>query len=372
MVDLFGGRVNKDQNIIVLILFGVCCFIFGHFFSGLVQNNAIIVDEWKDIVIFIGSLCLNIGDTILQLLKACIIPLIIICILYAVVWLDTRTAENVVRYSAIYYLGMILITVGITLALREKLGWNGIAKEEKYGTIKSPGKSCSDILQKRSEGCFPDDIYWISIEPNRNRENAFPVFCDMKSGGFTMAFKVVSGGNRLTSIGKFWKQKLPSHESSLGALNKFKSFTGLYKNRLVDPTNWNKVVSSEVRFVLYKNGLEQLVLKFKCPNCSYIDWFTQLNLVESPWHDITSSTFNYFTIEGRCFRDRCRDFHINHNYDYCPKDDGWLSIGNTIECPWEKRFSGTSFIYSIVGRHQNYNEYNSFSGDSDVLAIFVR
>ncbi|XP_046847042.1 coagulation factor V-like [Xenia sp. Carnegie-2017] len=183
MVDLFGGRVNKDQNIVVLILFGVCCFIFGHFFSGLVQNNPIIVDEWKDIVIFIGSLCLNIGDTILQLLNACIIPLIIICILYAVVLLDTRTAENVVRYSAIYYLGMILITVGIILALREKLGWNGIAKEEQYGTFKSPGKSCNDILQKRSEGCFPDGIYWISIEPNGSRKNAFPVFCDMKSGG---------------------------------------------------------------------------------------------------------------------------------------------------------------------------------------------
>ena len=62
-----------------------------------------------------------------------------------------------------------------------------------------------------------------------------------------MAFKVVSGGNQLTSIGKFWKQKLASHESSLEALNKLKSFAGLYKNRLVDPTNWNKVVSSEVK-----------------------------------------------------------------------------------------------------------------------------
>ncbi|XP_046853421.1 uncharacterized protein LOC124446621 isoform X2 [Xenia sp. Carnegie-2017] len=195
MVDLFGGRVNKDQNIVVLILFGVCCFIIGHFFSSLVQNNPIIVDEWKDIVTFIGSLCLNTGDTILQLLNACIFPLIIICILYAVVSLNTRTTENVVRHSAIYYLGIILITVGIILASREKLGWNGIAKEEQYGTIKSPGKSCNDILQKRSEDCLPNGIYWISNEPNRNRKNAFPVFCDMKSGGNARLFRPQNAPN---------------------------------------------------------------------------------------------------------------------------------------------------------------------------------
>ncbi|XP_046846202.1 uncharacterized protein LOC124439944 [Xenia sp. Carnegie-2017] len=194
----------------------------------------------------------------------------------------------------------------------------------------------------------------------------------MKSGGYTMAFKVVSGGNQLTSIGKFWKQTSPSHESSLEALNKFKSFKGLYKNRIVNPTNWNKVKPSEVCFVLYKDGLEQLVLKFKSEHSSYMNWFTKHNLVQSPWHDITSSTFNYFTIVGPCWSGRCRDFHINHFYGGCHKDDGWLSIGNTIGCAWEKRFSGTSFIYSKVGRHENYNKFSEFSGDSDVFAIFVR
>ena len=38
----------------------------------------------------------------------------------------------------------------------------------KYGTIKSPGKSCFDILMKRSESSLPDGIYWISLE----RENS--------------------------------------------------------------------------------------------------------------------------------------------------------------------------------------------------------
>ena len=61
-----------------------------------------------------------------------------------------------------------------------------------------------------------------------------------------MAFKIVSGGNQLTSIGKFWKQTSPSHESTLEALNKSKSFMGLYKNRIVNPTNWNKLKPSEV------------------------------------------------------------------------------------------------------------------------------
>ncbi|XP_046847112.1 uncharacterized protein LOC124440724 [Xenia sp. Carnegie-2017] len=241
-----------------------------------------------------------------------------------------------------------------------------------YGTKKTPGKSCFDILMKTSERCLNDGIYWISLHLNKSTKNAFPVFCDIKTGGYTMVFKIVSGGNQLTSISKFWKQTSPSHESTLEALNKSKSFIGLYKNRMVNPTNWKKVKPSEVRFVLYKDGLEQFVLKFNSKHSSYMNWFTKNNLVQSPWHNIKSSTFNYLTNEGPCWRGRCRDFHINHKYGGCPKDDGWLSIGNSIECPWETRFPGTSFICRKIGRHQNYNEYSSFSRDSDVLAIFVR
>ncbi|XP_046846201.1 uncharacterized protein LOC124439943 isoform X2 [Xenia sp. Carnegie-2017] len=188
-----------------------------------------------------------------------------------------------------------------------------------------------------------------------------------------MTFKVVSGENQRThAIGKFWKQETPSEEASLEALNKLNSYKKYYKNRIVSPINWGKVQPNEVRFVLYKKGLEQLVLKFKSEHSNYLNWFTKNNLVQSPWHDITSSTFNYFTIEGPCWEERCRDFHINHYYTECSVDDGWLSIGNTIECDWEKRFSGTSFIYSKVGRRDNYNKKSSFSGDSDVLAIYVR
>ena len=123
----------------------------------------------------------------------------------------------------------------------------------------------------------------------------------------------------------------------------------------------------KVRFVLYKNGTEQLVLNFNSQHSNYINWFANINLVQSPWHDITSSTFNYFTIVGPCSEKRCRDFHINHHYNVCSVDDGWLSIGNTIVCDWEKRFSGTSFIYSKVGRHDNYNKFSKLP----TFCIFV-
>lgn len=62
-----------------------------------------------------------------------------------------------------------------------------------------------------------------------------------------MAFKVVSGGNQFIRIAKLWKQSFPSHESSLEALNRHNWFKGLYKNRMVNSTNWKKVQPSQVK-----------------------------------------------------------------------------------------------------------------------------
>ncbi|XP_046846774.1 uncharacterized protein LOC124440419, partial [Xenia sp. Carnegie-2017] len=115
-----------------------------------------------------------------------------------------------------------------------------------YGSVDAPGKSCYDIFTQRSENCRTDGIYWISInQTSCNAENAFPVFCDMKSRGFTMAFKVVSGENINQTAGKFWKQDAPSEETSLEALNKLNLYKKYYKNRIVTMINWSKVQPKE-------------------------------------------------------------------------------------------------------------------------------
>ncbi|XP_028396038.1 uncharacterized protein LOC114520035 [Dendronephthya gigantea] len=245
--------------------------------------------------------------------------------------------------------------------------------------MKSPGHSCEEILQhyaKRSES-RSNGIYWISLEEQsgRNIENAFPVFCDMQAGGWTLVFKTVSG-NALRRIASIWKGTIFSQEFSPAALNKNADFKKDYKNRIVNLKNWHTFGPKEARVVLYKNGKEQLVLRFNAVSSTYLDWFSHPRLLESPWNDLAGSTFNHFEIEGPCWNKECRDFHINFSYAlFCTIDLGWLSVssmGITDGCDWEKRFPGNSFIFSKLPTKVNYNQHNDVSGDSDVFAVYVR
>ena len=113
--------------------------------------------------------------------------------------------------------------------------------------------------------------------------------------------------------------------------------------------------------VLYKRGIEEVALRFNAFNSNNKNWFSQANILESPWQDILTVKKNYFTLVGPCFGTTCRDFHINHAYGGCPKDDGWLSVGDNNGCEWEQRLpAGMKIVYSKIATHSNYNVYSKF------------
>ncbi len=113
--------------------------------------------------------------------------------------------------------------------------------------------------------------------------------------------------------------------------------------------------------VLYKQGKEEVVLRFRATNSNNKNWFSQANILESPWHDILTAKKNYFTIDGPCWGTGCRDFHINHAYGWCSNDVGWLSVGDGAECTWEKRFAaGVKPIYSKIATRDKYNQHSEF------------
>ena len=117
----------------------------------------------------------------------------------------------------------------------------------------------------------------------------------------------------------------------------------------------------QVKMVLYKQGKEKAVLRFNAANSTNINWFSEANVLESPWEDLLTATKNYFTIEGPSWDTGCRDFHINHAYGTCSTDSGWLSIGNNHGCDWETRFAfGLKLIYSKIATYANYNDYSKF------------
>ena len=232
-----------------------------------------------------------------------------------------------------------------------------------YGSAKLPGRSCTDILRQRCN-VPTNGIYWIALAQN----HTFPVFCDMEAGGWTLVFKLVAGvpGRPATT----WNMPFSTYEYSLPAVNTGSTFRRHYKNRIVQ--NWNVFNPSEARVVLYKLNKEELSLRFKTTGSNNRNWFSQANILESPWQDILTATKNYFTVDGPCWSSGCRDFHINHAYGGCPNDSGWLSVGNAAECKWETRHaSGVKLVYSKIATKANYNHYGKFDA-ADVFAVFLR
>ncbi|CAB3997875.1 Hypothetical predicted protein [Paramuricea clavata] len=176
----------------------------------------------------------------------------------------------------------------------------------------------------------------------------------MEAGGWTLVFKLIAGisGGPV----KTWKMPFPTYEYSLAALKTNNDFKHHYKNRIVQ--NWSAFKPSEARVVLYKGGKEEVVLRFNAANSNNANWFSAANVLESPWQDILSEKKNYFTIGGPCWGTGCRDFHINNVYGNCPRDVGWLSVGDSAECKWENRFpAGVKLIYSKASTHVNYNTF---------------
>ena len=108
-------------------------------------------------------------------------------------------------------------------------------------------------------------------------------------------------------------------------------------------------------------GKEEVVLRFRATNSNNKNWFSQANILESPWQDILTAKKNHFTIDGPCWKTGCRDFHINQAYGGCPNDVGWLSVGDSATCSWERRFAaGVKPIYSKIATRDNYNQHSEF------------
>ena len=115
----------------------------------------------------------------------------------------------------------------------------------------------------------------------------------------------------------------------------------------------------KARIALYSRGKEDLVLTFNAQNTNNTNWFTDANLQSSPWQDIrTITNKNFFSLIGHSYSSiKFRNFYINYHYGGCEVDTGWLSIGNSIVCPWENKYKAPSFLYSNKTTAVKWNDY---------------
>ena len=104
--------------------------------------------------------------------------------------------------------------------------------------------------------------------------------------------------------------------------------------------------------MLYTSGTEVASLSFDAIGTDKLSWFSQDNLVQSPWTDLkTATNLQAFSINGAD-----RIFEISGRYSGCDRDYGWFLItkGN---CPWETRLPQASILYSKLNASVNWNQY---------------
>ncbi len=83
-----------------------------------------------------------------------------------------------------------------------------------------------------------------------------------------------------------------------------------------------------------------------------MNWFSQNNLVQSPWTDLkTASNLQAFSIDGDA-----RTFEISGPYLGCEDDSGWLLITQS-HCQWETRHPVPSILYSKLSTSVNWNDH---------------
>ncbi|KAL9970506.1 hypothetical protein ACROYT_G022892 [Oculina patagonica] len=203
---------------------------------------------------------------------------------------------------------------------------------------------------------FTPKGYLCGCKPGYAREN-----CEK---GWTMAFKVV-GGVSLPKVGQLWNSSSMFLENVSAALDTTAAHLGHYKNRIV--LNWTTFNPQEARVVLYKDGNEVVALKFNVSGTNNLNWFSQQNLISSPWSDLkTAENLQQFDLTGSYDR----YFEISKLYDGCEGDTGWLVITGP-GCPWENRVPVQSIQYSKLGNYVLWDDHGNV-GIADVLAVFVR
>ena len=84
-------------------------------------------------------------------------------------------------------------------------------------------------------------------------------------------------------------------------------------------------------------------MKFNARGTTNVDWFTQNNLLQSPWTDLkNATTLKPFRINGHY---STRNFEITAKYPGCPYDVGWFIIGGPYYA-WERFHPVQAILYS--------------------------
>ncbi|XP_033124405.1 lactadherin-like [Anneissia japonica] len=168
------------------------------------------------------------------------------------------------------------------------------------------------------------------------------------------AFKGVSIPTGGSSIYNAW---ISGTESSDSHAHTFLASNTHYRNTPI-LNNWSTFGITKVRLTLFSAFNEELLsVIFNGVGTTTTSWFSSENIESSPWNDIKSTTFNYFSVTGDSSFGR--RFYINKHYGGCSNDNGWLIVEEGTNCKeYEGYNTSPRILYSRASSSQFW-----FAGD---------
>ncbi|RUS68391.1 hypothetical protein EGW08_023847 [Elysia chlorotica] len=110
---------------------------------------------------------------------------------------------------------------------------------------------------------------------------------------------------------------------------------------------------------------------FKGDHTSYMNWFSESHYINSSWPDLKGQHTHTYSIKGD--EGHGRRFFINHNYNGCSNDAGWLVVVDSLtagSCAWEKDESFPVIKYAAAENFENWSTGNI--RNAQALVMFVK
>ena len=118
---------------------------------------------------------------------------------------------------------------------------------------------------------------------------------------------------------------------------------------------------------MYKDGQQVTSLKFNATGTHNSNWFSQENLLYSPWSDLKLFPGVNFVLWRPIVPGRF--FEITGPYSSCATDIGWLVVTSYHACLWEKRAPHPSIQYSKKRLVSSLEDYGKF--DLEIFLFYI-
>ncbi|XP_071965083.1 uncharacterized protein [Antedon mediterranea] len=228
------------------------------------------------------------------------------------------------------------------------------------GGSNTNGGECSEISSKLD--AMSSQL--SNIESKLNNSNSYGLtFTDWE-----VVFRA-NAGNGGQNLLELWEGITSLNDGIPEAKKVDGSFEETYKSSLVE--QWGILDIKKVKFTFYNDGEEVMTLIFNGIGSNKMNWFDKDRLLQTPYPDMLTSTFNHFEIGpviGPC--PICRMWYISKNHGGCNVDKGWVAVTSHNACVWDRIFGeAPQFVYSSRG---GANVWESDSPSSaSVMAISI-